>query len=91
METSGDRVWNGNKTEDIKIMEFKTDFEILADKNINSLRSTAMAQSELISEMKKEINSLKTGMVQMTNNFEQFKGQVQIMIANTFGSGPTKR
>jgi len=72
-------------------MKQKTEFEILADKNINALRSTASAQAELISEMRKEIMNLKQGMTQMNNNFDQFKSQVQIMVAAQFGSGPTKR
>jgi len=72
-------------------MNPKTEFEIIADKNINSLRSTCEMQAEAIRNMRKEIMDLKTGAVQMNNNFEQFKNQVQIMVAAQFGSGPTKR
>lgn len=69
----------------------KTETEILNDKNINAIKATLRSQSETISQQAKEIASLKTGMVQTTNNFNQFKVQVQTMIAKNFGSGPTVR
>lgn len=72
-------------------MKTKTDFEILADKNINALRSTMESQAEMISNLNREVKDLKTGMTQINNNFDQFKSQVQIMVAAQFGSGPTKR
>ena len=72
-------------------MKQKTEFEIIAEKNINALKSKVEFLSDVNANQQKEIVNLKNGMVQMNNNFDQFKNQVQIMVAGQYGSGPTKR
>jgi hypothetical protein len=67
----------------------KTEAEIITERNFNAIRSMLEAQAEQLQDQQKQIEALKQGMVGMEQKFQQFKGQVQIMIAGSFSSGPT--
>ena len=69
----------------------KTEHQIVTDRNIKGIHATLEAQNQLIGQLQREVKDLKDGMVAMTNANNAFKNQVQVMIAKTYGSGPSDR
>ena len=58
-------------------------------KNINAIWNMSKKHEEQIIQLLKENKELKNGMMNMNNQFEEFKRQVQVMFATKVTSGPT--